>query len=87
MIIICSSILERYTAHRDLDFMTMAGLGAAVVKTLIKGFFLPLGRKIEKTLHPKVQMNIFPNCAFQSGLRNADGLLAHRRASSPQTGY
>ena len=24
---------------------------------------------------------------YQSGIRNTDGLLAHRRASSPQTGY
>ena len=24
---------------------------------------------------------------MQSGLRNTDGILAHRRATSPQTGY
>ena len=27
------------------------------------------------------------NWSKQSGIRNTDGLLAHRRASSPQTGY
>ena len=27
------------------------------------------------------------NKTYQSGVRNTDGLLAHRRASSPQTGY
>ena len=52
--------------------------------------------KVEFSEHPNGYSN-YPSQLFlisgnmqrriQSGIRNTDGLLAHRRASSPQTGY
>ena len=46
------------------------------------GFHAGLLIELNETRNPVSQY-----LPLQSGIRNTDGLLAHRRASSPQTGY